>query len=59
MYMQVGSADQDRRTFKTIESSQATVAGPGILEPWARSRRVNFFRSGNCFDAPSHIPYAL
>ena len=42
MYMQVGSADQDRRTL-TIGDSQATVAGTGILEPGARSRRGKIF----------------
>ena len=36
-----------------------TVADPGISEPGARSRAVEFLGSGNCFDAPSNIPYVF
>ena len=35
------------------------MADPGILEPGGVVQVDKFLRSGDCFDAPSHIPYAL
>ena len=37
-------------------SSLCSMADPGISEP---GRTVLFLGSGDCFDAPSHIPYVL
>ena len=36
------------------------MANPGFKEPGgAVPVRYNFLRSEDCFDAPSHIPYAF
>ena len=35
------------------------MADPGISKRGVRSWRGRMFRSGVCFDAPSHIPYVF
>ena len=41
--------------FQTVSKALNTVADPGISK---RGGEV-LFRSGVCFDAPSHIPYVF
>ena len=36
-----------------------TVADPGISDPGPGPGAVEFLGSGNCFDAPSNIPYVF
>ena len=36
---------------------RSPMADPGISKHGARSRGGRIFRSGVCFDAPSHMPY--
>ena len=38
---------------------QFTVVDPGISEPGGHPGVAEFFGSWDCFDAPSHIPYAF